>query len=113
MVSNYITFVSLNLIWYKKNKFYTFNVLCSAVFSPGLVMVVQYFMGENKTWAVVCFTLALTLNGAVTAGYLGNGLDIAPNFSGTIFGLANTLSSSGGFISTYMVAAITYGAEVI
>lgn len=49
----------------------------------------------------------MLFNGAVTAGYLANALDIAPNFSGTIFGMANTLSSIGGFVSTYMVAAIT------
>jgi MFS transporter, ACS family, solute carrier family 17 (sodium-dependent inorganic phosphate cotransporter), other len=71
-------------------------------------MILQIFFGYNRTWSVAIFTVALFLNGAVTAGYLGNGLDIAPNFSGTIFGLANTLSSFGGFLSTYMVGALTY-----
>ncbi|CAH2092632.1 unnamed protein product [Euphydryas editha] len=51
--------------------------------------------------------MALTINGAVTAGYLGNGLDIAPKFSGTIFGIANTLSSFGGWLSTFMVGELT------
>lgn len=80
-------------------------------------------------WSVMIFTIALTLNGAVTGGYLGNGLDIAPNFSGiylyiliqyaelsrllffvslgTIFGMANTLSSFGGFLSSYIVGKLT------
>lgn len=71
-------------------------------------MIAQAFLGQNAAWSVTIFTLALTVNGAVTAGYLGNGLDIAPNFSGTIFGLANTLSSFGGFLSTWMVGIITY-----
>lgn len=44
---------------------------------------------------------------AVTAGYLGNGLDIAPNFSGTIFGLANTLSSMSGYFSSLMIGELT------
>uniref|UniRef100_A0A146KJP9 Sialin n=2 Tax=Lygus hesperus TaxID=30085 RepID=A0A146KJP9_LYGHE len=82
-----------------------------AVGLPGLLMVAQVYLGDSTFWTVTIFTIALTLNGAVTAGYLGNGLDIAPNFSGTIFGMANTLSSIGGFISSGIVAQITYQNE--
>ncbi|XP_052864741.1 sialin [Anopheles cruzii] len=78
-----------------------------AVMTPGFLMIIQVYMGDNRSWAVGIFTLSLFLNGAVTAGYLGNGLDIAPNFSGTIFGMANTLSSFGGFVSAYMVGILT------
>ncbi|XP_039312249.1 sialin isoform X2 [Solenopsis invicta] len=79
-----------------------------AVLTPGILMVIQAYYGCNRVASVAVFTIALTINGAVTAGYLGNGLDIAPNFSGTIFGLANTFSSIGGFLSTFMVGNITY-----
>ncbi|XP_039955350.1 sialin isoform X1 [Bactrocera tryoni] len=79
-----------------------------ALISPGTLMIAQIFLGRDAAWSVTIFTLALFTHGAVTAGYLGNGLDIAPNFSGTIFGLANTLSSFGGFLSTWMVGALTY-----
>ncbi|XP_068618034.1 sialin [Battus philenor] len=78
-----------------------------AVGLPGIMMVVQAYFGHDRVWSIAIFTLALTINGAVTAGYLGNGLDIAPNFSGTIFGMANTLSSFGGWLSTYMVGELT------
>lgn len=78
-----------------------------AVLPPGLMMIAQIFMGHDRVFAVTIFTIQLTLNGAVTAGYLGNGLDIAPNFSGTIFGLANTLSSLSGFLSSFMVGSLT------
>lgn len=80
----------------------------SAVISPGLLMIVQAYMGCDRITSVTIFTIALTINGAVTAGYLGNGLDIAPNFSGTIFGMANTLSSLGGYLSSVMVGTLTY-----
>jgi len=71
-------------------------------------MMIQAHYGCDRVASVVIFTVALTINGAVTAGYLGNGLDIAPNFSGTIFGIANTFSSVGGFLSSFMVGTITY-----
>lgn len=82
-------------------------ILLLAVLPPGLMMIAQIFLGHDRAFAVTIFTIQLTLNGAVTAGYLGNGLDIAPNFSGTIFGLANTLSSLSGFLSAFMVADLT------
>lgn len=78
-----------------------------AVMTPGILMILQIFFGEHRTFAVAIFTIALTLNGGVTAGYLSNGLDIAPNFSGTIFGMANTLSSFGGWASSFMVGVLT------
>ena len=61
--------------------FYENNFIL-AVGMPSILMVLQVFYGYNRVWSVVIFTLALTLNGAVTGGYLGNGLDIAPNYSG-------------------------------
>lgn len=45
-------------------------------------MIAQAKFGSDRIWSIAIFTAALTINGAVTAGYLGNGLDIAPNFSG-------------------------------
>lgn len=79
-----------------------------AVFSPGILMIFQAIYGKDRTLSVAIFTCSLFFNGAVTAGYLANALDIAPNFSGTIFGMANTLSSIGGWLSTKMVAALTH-----
>lgn len=79
-----------------------------AVMIPGFLMIVQIFFGYDRKFSVAIFTLQLFINGGVTAGYLGNGLDIAPNFSGTIFGMANTLSSLGGFLSAFMVGTLTY-----
>ncbi|ERL87404.1 hypothetical protein D910_04799 [Dendroctonus ponderosae] len=78
-----------------------------AIMIPGCLMAVQAIWGMDATLSVAVFTISLFFNGAVTAGYLANALDIAPNFSGTIFGLANTLSSFGGWLSTKIVAVLT------
>ncbi|KAF7990568.1 hypothetical protein HCN44_000373 [Aphidius gifuensis] len=83
-----------------------------AVLLPGMLMILLANLGCDRYLSVTIFTLALTINGAVTAGYLGNGLDIAPNFSGTIFGLANTLSSLGGGVSSFMVGNLTYKNQI-
>lgn len=79
-----------------------------AILTPSILMVIQVYYGCNRAASVAIFTVGLTINGAVTAGYLGNGLDIAPNFAGTIFGIANTFSSMGGFISSFLVGTVTY-----
>lgn len=78
-----------------------------ALLTPALFMLIQTFQGRDPVISVVVFTASLFFNGAVTAGYLSNGLDIAPNFSGTIFGMANTMSSFGGWLSTKIVAILT------
>lgn len=78
-----------------------------ALMVPSVAMIGQMFLGCDQVASVAFFTVALTVNGAVCGGYLGNGLDIAPNFSGTIFGMANTLSSLGGYLSTLMVGMLT------
>ncbi|XP_050428805.1 sialin-like isoform X2 [Adelges cooleyi] len=77
------------------------------VLTPGLLMIVQVYFGDDQIWSVIVFTAAMTINGVITGGYLGNGLDIAPNFSGTIFGIANTMSSFGGSLSSYIVGKLT------
>lgn len=80
-----------------------------ATLTPGLLILILIFWGrDDAVLSVAVFTISLFFNGAVTAGYLSNALDIAPNFSGTIFGLANTLSSFGGWVSTKIVAILTF-----
>ncbi|XP_042874675.1 putative inorganic phosphate cotransporter [Penaeus japonicus] len=55
--------------------------------------------------SLIC--LALFFNGAVTASILVNHTDIAPNFSGTLFGIANTFCSFGGFTVPMVVGYMT------
>jgi hypothetical protein len=66
-----------------KLSLYTVSVL-AALAVPSVTMIGQMFLGCDRAASVTFFTVALTVNGAVCGGYLGNGLDIAPNFSGTV-----------------------------
>jgi len=59
----------------------------AALIVPSVAMVGQMFLGCDQVASVAFFTVALTVNGAVCGGYLGNGLDIAPNFSGIVASL--------------------------
>ena len=47
-------------------------------------------------------------NGALSSGHFASYLDLAPNFSGTIFGISNTFSGGGtGFIVPLIIGALT------
>ncbi|XP_034952043.1 sialin-like [Chelonus insularis] len=83
-----------------------FNTI--ADLAPGIGMICLSLFGCDRAISVTIFTIALTLNGTITAGYLGNSLDIAPNFSGTIYGIANTLNSIAGYLGSFMVGSLTY-----
>ncbi|KAK5641976.1 hypothetical protein RI129_010523 [Pyrocoelia pectoralis] len=78
-----------------------------AVLSPAVCMAIEAIWHINENFSIAIFTLTLFFNGAVVGGYFSNPLDIAPNFSGTIMGLANTFSSLGGWVSATVVAEIT------
>lgn len=78
-----------------------------AVLAPALFMAIEAIWHVNVNFSIAIFTLTLFCNGAVVGGYFSSPLDIAPNFSGTVMGLANTLSSLGGWISATVVAEIT------
>ena len=63
--------------------------MLAALTVPSVTMIGQMFLGCDQVASVTFFTVALTMNGAVCGGYLGNGLDIAPNFSGIVASLLN------------------------
>ena len=60
------------------------HYIFTGVMFPGFIMVLQIFLGSNKVLSIIIFTLALAANGFVTGGYLGNSLELAPNYSGTL-----------------------------
>ncbi|CAH1984886.1 unnamed protein product [Acanthoscelides obtectus] len=74
---------------------------------PGLLLAIQTLTGCDVNWAIVLITLSLGLNGASTLTNLQNAHDLAPNFAGTLYGIANCLGSATGFISPIIVGYLT------
>ncbi|XP_063597895.1 putative inorganic phosphate cotransporter [Penaeus indicus] len=81
------------------------------MWGPGVLIIGVVYSGCNSQAIVTLICLALFFNGAVTASITVNHTDIAPNFSGTLFGIANTLCSFGGFSVPVMVGYMTNGEQ--
>ncbi|XP_049826833.1 sialin isoform X2 [Aethina tumida] len=74
---------------------------------PGFLLLMQTFTGCDANWAIVLITLSLGLNGASTLTNLQNSQDLAPNFAATLYGIANCIGSTTGFISPLIVGYLT------
>lgn len=74
---------------------------------PAILFTLLAFWGYYRTLSIVIFTLSFAMNGSGTAGHMTNTLDIAPNYSGTIYGIANAVGSISGYVSTKAVAMVT------
>ncbi|XP_047501168.1 sialin-like [Penaeus chinensis] len=77
-----------------------------AMLGPTVVLVGVAYSGCDPALTVSLLCLSMFLNGAITTSQLVNHTDIAPNFSGTLFGISNTFASIASFISPVAVAAI-------
>ncbi|XP_053640971.2 sialin-like isoform X2 [Cherax quadricarinatus] len=78
-----------------------------AMLGPAAVLLVVSYAGCDASLAVSLLCLSLFLNGSITTSLLVNFTDIAPNYSGTVFGISNTFSSITAFIAPMAVGAIT------
>jgi len=74
---------------------------------PGIFLIIQTFAGCHVNWAIVLITISLASNGASTLTNLSNAQDLAPNFAGSLYGIANCLGSTTGFISPIIVGYLT------
>ena len=84
------------------------NACYVGLVGPAVLLVGLSFFNCTQTLAaVVLLVLAVSLSGFVFAGYLVNHMDIAPQFAGTLMGLANGISACTGFIAPYVAAVIT------
>ncbi|CAL4233266.1 unnamed protein product, partial [Meganyctiphanes norvegica] len=74
--------------------------------APAICLVSLSFVEcDNETTIALLFA-SVTINGAVLSGWIPNAVDIAPNFSGTTFGIINAVTTIPGWLAPMTVGAI-------
>ncbi|RWS09081.1 Sialin-like protein [Dinothrombium tinctorium] len=76
--------------------------VCSQI-GTGLSLFLVPFVGGNRNVVVFLLVLSMLFNGFYAGGTNPIMVDIAPDYSGTIYGLASTISSPAGFIAPLFV----------
>ncbi|XP_063882968.1 LOW QUALITY PROTEIN: sialin-like [Scylla paramamosain] len=89
------------------------NYLSSAMFFPAILAVVTAYSGCSAAATVSFLCLMNFTNGAVVNSILVNYTDIAPNFSGTIFGIGNTAGAIMMFLAPVCAAAVIQGQQTM
>ncbi|XP_017779301.1 PREDICTED: sialin [Nicrophorus vespilloides] len=74
---------------------------------PGIFLLAETAIGCDAILSVTFITLALGFNGASTITNLQNSQDLAPNFAGTIYGIANCIGGTTGFITPMLTGYLT------
>jgi ACS family sodium-dependent inorganic phosphate cotransporter-like MFS transporter 5 len=75
---------------------------------PAMFLIGLSFVDCSQTGiAVALLVLAVTVAGFVYSGYFVNHMDIAPQYAGTLMGIANGLSASAGFLAPYVASVVT------
>lgn len=75
---------------------------------PALCMFALAFLDDSQqVLAIILLSGCVGVSGIQFQGLFVNHLDIAPQFSGTLFGMTNFLSSISGIIAPFLVSAIT------
>ena len=73
-------------------------------FGPALAFVGLSFIGCDPDLAIALLCLGFMLKGANNSGTLTNGVEISPNYAGTVMGLVNVGANSMGFVTPAVAA---------
>ncbi|RVE43591.1 hypothetical protein evm_011775 [Chilo suppressalis] len=74
---------------------------------PGILLVLLVYAGCSTALSVTLITLSMGFNGAATLTNLQNHQDLAPNYAGTLYGVANAVGSTAGFFTPMITAYFT------
>ncbi|XP_045500567.1 putative inorganic phosphate cotransporter [Colias croceus] len=74
---------------------------------PGLLLIGLGYTGCAPILSVAIITFSMGSNGAATLTNLVNHQDLAPNFAGTLYGIANGIGNTAGFVTPLVTAYFT------
>lgn len=84
------------------------------MFGAGIALIGLSFLDCTKTvLAVILLIIAVTTSGCVYSGYFVNHMDIAPQYAGTLMGIANGIAASSGFIAPYIASVLTKDVSIL
>ncbi|KAK3865085.1 hypothetical protein Pcinc_029275 [Petrolisthes cinctipes] len=119
-LSNYLGGITTSLLssWILKHGYLSiintrrvFSAISQLV--PALMVVALINVGCNTEATIAIFCIALFFNGAITSGHIVNHHDIAPNFSGTLFGISNSFYNIVAFIAPVVTGMLTDGQQTL
>ncbi|KAK2727912.1 hypothetical protein QYM36_008402, partial [Artemia franciscana] len=82
-------------------------------FGPALTLVVVAFSGCNLALVIAMLALGQSLQAAVYGGWFINHIDLAPNYSGLLFGITNGLGIIPSWFGPPLVGVIVQDNQTI
>jgi len=87
------------------------TLIASAI--PMICLFALCYIGCRRGLAVLIMGIGITSIGGMFCGFLGNHIDIAPNYAGTLMAITNTAATLPGIIMPIFVGAVTHGNQTI
>lgn len=74
---------------------------------PSVLIVGASYAGCNRALVVILFTVAMATMGAYYPGMKVNGIDLTPNYAGTLMAVTNGIGAVTGIIGPFLVGLLT------
>ena len=74
---------------------------------PGITIAALGYSTENWIVCIAVLSLGIGFRGAQYMGHLGAVYDVAPKYSGTVYGVVNMIGNTPGFITPLVTTAFT------
>jgi ACS family sodium-dependent inorganic phosphate cotransporter-like MFS transporter 5 len=87
------------------------TIICLAL--PAVTLFIVTFVGYDRLATVALFTFGVGMSGGKYSAYLSNHIDIAPNFAGTLLGVANCFATIPGWLAPLTAARLTNGQQTL